>query len=191
MKKMLGMVVVLLATATAMNAQVYKETDKSVKTRVNTLWKQAKKGVKSAEKDVSDFLGIEKKKDSDDITIDGVKYMPLYTKNLFYADSTGMLERCRQDFSRRYPSAKIISVAIPQKTWIEAAKTSGSKVKAYKRTAYCYVLAKDGADGYINVRYLFQSMREPGRPWVYPEEYWPYMDRADAIPNAHYQEMRE
>lgn len=181
----------LLAVTLPMNAQVYKETDKSVKARITELYGHARKGVQKAGKDISDFLGFESKKDSDLVEIDGVKYMPLYTRNLFYADSTGMLAECRKAFKARYPKARILSVAIPQKSWIETAVKDDDRIVAYKRLAYCFVLAADGSDGYINAKYSFKGMREPGQEWVTPKEYWPHFEKADAIPNIHYKELKE
>ena len=181
----------LLAVTLPMNAQVYKETDKSVKTRITELYGHARNGVQKAGKDISDFLGFESRKDSDLVEIDGVKYMPLYTRNLFYADSTGMLAECRKAFKARYPKARILSVAIPQKSWIETAVKDDDRIVAYKRLAYCFVLAADGSDGYINAKYSFKGMREPGQEWVMPKEYWPHFEKADAIPNIHYKELKE
>jgi hypothetical protein len=191
MKKNLTMALWLLAVTLPMNAQVYKETDKSVKTRITELYGHARKGVQKAGKDISDFLGFESRKDSDLVEIDGVKYMPLYTRNLFYADSTGMLAECRKAFKARYPKARILSVAIPQKSWIETAVKDDDRIVAYKRLAYCFVLAADGSDGYINAKYSFKGMREPGQEWVMPKEYWPHFEKADAIPNIHYKELKE
>lgn len=177
--------------AAPLQAQVYKDVDKTPKERLNDFLGETEKGMRKAGKTISNFLGIESKSSADDIEIDGVKYMPLHTVNLFYADSTGMIARCKADFKRRYSAATVVAVAIPQETWTETVIKENKKITTYKRTAYCYVLAKDGTDGYINARYVFKELRKPGSPWVKPEESWPGFERADAIPNVHFKQLNK
>lgn len=191
MKKNCLMAVVLFALAAPAKAQVYKDTNRSVKSRVTELYGQARKGVKKAGKNVGDFFGLHHRGDSDEVEIDGVKYMPVYRVNLFRDDTEGLREICRKDFARRYARAQIVSVAIPQRSWTETAVKQRGKIIAYRRRAYCYVLAKDGTDGYINARYQFKSSREPGKAWVIPEGYWPRFERADAIPNVHFEKLKD
>lgn len=189
MKKNMTMTLVLLALAAPMHAQVYKDTDKTPKERLNTLLGDFKKGMKKTGESLSGLLGIEGTGDSTLVEIDGVKYMPIHTTNRFSADSAGMYRAARADFARRYEDATIVSVVIPQDSWRETVLTENKRVTMYKRTVFCYVLAKDGADGYIHARYSFRQLRKPGKRWLAPEGYWPRFERADAIPTAHYQRL--
>lgn len=181
----------LLALGQPLQAQVYKDVDKSPKERLDDFLGETEEGMKKAGKTISDFLGIKSKSGDDEVEIDGVKYMRLYTVNLFYADSTGMTDLCRTDFARRYPRATVVSVAIPQEGWTETAVKENKRIAAYRRTAYCYVLGRDGADGYINARYVFRQQRRPGNPWVASTGSWPRFERADAIPNVHFSKLNK
>ena len=172
-----------------MQGQVYKDTTKSPKERLNTLLGDFKKGVKKTGESLSGLLGLDSGNDEGLVEIDGVKYMPLYTANRFAPDSVSMYNACRADFARRYEQATVVSVVIPQDDWAETVVTENKKVTMYKRTAYCYVLAKDGADGYIHARYSFRQLRKPGKQWLFPEGYWAKFERADAIPAMHYRKL--
>lgn len=179
----------LLCMAAPMQAQVYKDTKSSPKKRLNTLLGDLKRGMQKTGESLSGLLGLGETTDTTLIEIDGMEYMPVHTVNLFHADSVAMYAACRRDFARRYEHATIVSVVIPQADWRETAISENKKIKMYKRKAYCYVLAKDGADGYINARYAFVQLRKPGKRWLAPEGYWPRFERADAIPTVHYQKL--
>lgn len=187
-KKMM-MALLLVALVAPAQAQVYKDIDTPPKKRLNTLLKDLEKGVKKTSKSVADWLGIDTKADDTLVEIDGVKYMPIYTTNLFAGNATEMEDACKADFAERYANATIISVVIPQEGWTEATLKEKKHITMYTRTAYCYVLAKDGDDGYINARYSFKQLRKPGQKWVAPIENWPKLERADAIPNKHYEQL--
>lgn len=191
MKKMMITALGMLMMAAPMYAQVYKDVDKTPKERLNTLLDDIKKGVKKTGESLNDLLGLENKADVEWVEIDGVKYMPVYTTDLFVPDSAGMYRACREDFAKRYENASVISVVIPQEDWKETVVTENKKVTMYKRTVYCYVLGKDGTDGYINARYAFRQLRMPGKKWRVPEGYWPKFEHADAIPNAHYRKLKK
>ncbi len=191
MKKIISSALLLLAMGMPLQAQVYKDVDKTPKERLDDFLGETEQGMKKAGKTIGDFLGINSKTETDEVEVDGVRYMPLHTVNVFYADSTGMIERCRTDFARRYPRATILSVAIPQETWTETVVKENKRITAYKRTAYCYVLGRDGADGYINARYVFRQQRKPGNRWVSPASSWPGFERADAIPNIHFSKLNK
>ncbi len=167
-------------------------TSKSTpKERFNSFWGSTKKGFKKTGQVIGDFLGVESSKDSDLVEIDGVKYMPLYTTNIFKDDGSEMLNASSADALSRYPQAMVVSVAIPQEEWLETAVTKKKKVAYYQRQAYCYVLLKDADDGYINVRYTYIMQRQAGQSWEKTADYWPMMERADIIPNAHYNLLKD
>jgi hypothetical protein len=102
-----------------------------------------------------------------------------------------MYKACRDDFAKRYDATTIVSVAIPQEDWLETAILEKKKVVMYKREALCYVLGKDGKDGYINARYSFIQYRKPGKKWLASASHWPKFERADAIPNVHYNRLKK
>lgn len=181
----------LLLMALSMHAQVYKEVDKTPGERLGTLLKDFEKGMKKTCESLSDLLGLEGKADSTLIEIDGVKYMPVYTVDRFTADSVSMYAACCTDFAARYNATTIVSVTIPQENWLEAVVMEKKKVTMYKRRVYCYVLGKDGKDGYINARYSFTQYRKPGMRWLAPEGYWPKFERADVIPMMHYKRLKK
>ena len=181
----------LLVMAAPMHAQVYKDVDKTPKERLNTLLKDLEKGMHKTGESRSDLLGLDNKSDTTLIEIDGVKYMPVYTVDRFHADSASMYKACREDFAKRYDVTTIVSVAIPQEDWLETAILEKKKVVMYKREALCYVLGKDGKDGYINARYSFIQYRKPGKKWLASASHWPKFERADAIPNVHYNRLKK
>jgi hypothetical protein len=189
--KNIAAALLLCSLAAPMHAQVYKDTSKTPKERFSQLLGETKKGMEKAGKTISDFFGGIAAKDSDEVMIDGVKYMRIHSVNLFEGDDSAMLTLCREDFIRRYPNTTIVSVAIPQASWTETALKEKGKIVAYRRVAQCFVLAKDGTDGYINARYGFRCSRTPGKKWVKPAEYWPKFERADAIPNVHFRQLNK
>ena len=189
MRKIAAAASLLLLTAAPMQGQVSRDTDKTPKERLNDFLDETGQGMKKAGETIAGFLGIESKTETDVVTVEGVKYMPLYTANLFQDGGNDLLERCKADFRGRYPQATIVSAAIPQKDWTSVAVKEYKKIVSYKRTLYCYVLAKDGVDGYINVRYAYRLNRLPGKEWPKVETCRPAFERADAIPNTHYEQL--
>lgn len=191
MKKQLMVLLLALILANSANAQVYKDIKQTPKERLNTLLRDIKRGIQKTGDSLNELLGYDSSRDKTLVEIDGVMYMPVYTTNRFTADSTGMYVACRADFMRRYSHANVISTVIPQETWDDTVIKDNKKVVMYKRSVWCYVLAKDGEDGYINARYAFKQLRKPGQKWLTPEGYWPKFERADAIPNAHYKKLKK
>ena len=191
MKRQLTVLLLALILAIPANAQVYKDIKQTPKERLNTLFRDIKRGIRKTGDSLNELLGGDSDSDKTLVEVDGVSYMPVYTTNRFAADSTGMYVACRADFARRYSHATVISTVIPQETWDETVMKDNKKVVMYRRRAWCYVLAKDGEDGYINARYAFVQLRKPGQKWLAPEGYWPKFERADAIPNAHYKKLKK
>lgn len=182
-------VLVLMLTATSAQAQVYKEVNKSPGKRLDTLLKDIERGIQKTGESLSELLSLDAKGDTGLVEIDGARYMPLCTTDRFAADSLSMRQTCRGAFLRRYDAATVVSVTMPQEGWQQTVVMENKKVAKYKRRAVCYVLAKDGADGYINARYAFEQCRCPGGKWERLEGHWPKLERVDAIPNAHYKRL--
>ncbi len=192
--KIFSIFILLLSVFTlpiqAQTADADSTSKSTTKKRLNTFWGSTKKGFKKTGQAIGGFFGIEGK-DSDLVKIDGVEYMPLYTTNIFLGDGSEMLSTSSADALSRYPQATIVSVAIPQEAWLETTVTKKKKVTSYQRLAYCYVLLKDADEGYINVRYSYIMQRQAGQSWEKIAEYWPMMERADVIPNAHYSVLKD
>lgn len=187
----------ILITCMAMmtTAPVFAQTEvkegNNLHNTVSKFWNKAKHGVKKTGRKVGDFLGVGNEQDLDLVEVDGVEYMPIYTENIFYADSTAMLLTCQRDLLSKYPSAKILHSVIPQSTWSESELHDGGKVVGYRRRAYCYVLATDGKDGYINARYLFMAEKEAGNDWKTVDGSWAKCERVDMIPESAYTELKK
>ena len=60
----------------------------------------------------------------------------------------------------------------------------------YVQTLYCYVLAKDGDDGYVNARFVFQRQKEVGQQYEHVDGRWPLWERTDVIPMATYEQLK-
>ena len=158
----------------------------------------AKKTVKEMEKaghSLGDAIGFDDRvnpveDEGDSVRIGSTYYMPLYTTNLYKgSDARIYIDECRKRFKERFPEAEIQSVALPQTQWVSSTLKRGNKVVSYTQTMYCYVLAKDGDDGYINARFSFTRTKQPGSVYKRETNGWPKWERTDVIPMADYQQM--
>ena len=185
-------------TALPVNAQTNNNAKKeTLVKKVSTFWKKTKKQVTTAGKNIGDAIGVDDlaKKNNEDLKeIDGVKFMPIYTTDLFVnnnlSDDEEQIKISKDEFVGKYPDAKIVHCVIPQKEWILTAVKEGSKITGYRRYAYSYLLAKDGTDGYINARFIFMEYRDAGENYVKSGS-WPKWDRTDIIPNNVYSKLAE
>lgn len=189
------MAVALLATG--MPAMAQTENTQQTETFGERFSRLAKKTVKEMEKaghSLGDAIGFDDRvnpeEDGDSVKIGGTYYMPLYTVNLYKGtDARIYTDECRKRFAEKYPEAEIQKVVLPQKEWVSATLKRNSKVTAYTQTMYCYVLAKDGDDGYINARFSFTRTKTPGSTYKHASGGWPKWERTDVIPLADYQQM--
>ena len=185
-------------TALPVNEQTNNKAKKeTLVKKVSTFWKKTKKQVTTAGKNIGDAIGVDDlaKKNIEDLKdIDGVKYMPIYTTDIFannnLSDDEELIKISKDEFVGKYPDAKIVHCVIPQKEWILTAVKEGSKITGYRRYAYSYLLAKDGTDGYINARFIFMEYRDAGENYVKSGS-WPKWDRTDIIPNNVYSKLAE
>lgn len=153
--------------------------------RVSDFFKKTKKQVSYTGQRIGEAIGLEQSEvDKTLITIDGVKYMPVYKKDLMVdREEAARLETAaRTEFLKKYPKAEIVTSVVPQEDWNHYA-IHKKKITGYKRRAYVYILAKDGDDAYLNASYLFEAEREPGQEYVNAREY-PQLKRVDAIPSS-------
>ena len=99
-----------------------------------------------------------------------------------------MVRLSREAFMKKYPNAEIMYAVVPQQDWLHTALRDGSKVTGYRRRAYCFVVAKDGSDGYLNARFLFSAERVAGGEYVKSNS-WPRWERTDVIPSHVYPKL--
>ena len=116
--------------------------------------------------------------------------MPIYSVNLYKEDEGQELKQaCEKAFKARYPQAVIVANAIPQEGWLTDAVKQNKVVVGYSETLYCYILAKDGTDGYINAKFVFQRYKKVGDSYAPVSGKWGSWERTDAIPNAVYKQL--
>ena len=199
MKKMNSIVIAmaLLTMALPMNAQTNRnKQQESLVKKVTTIWNNAKKQVKQTGKDIGEKIGFDelasKKHEADLIEVDGIKYMPVYTTDHFAKlhpkEDAELVRLSREAFMQKYPQAEIIHAVVPQKDWLNTVLRDGSKVTGYRRRAYCYVVAKDGTEGYLNACFLFMADREAGNDYVKSKS-WPRRACTDAVPSQVYPQL--
>lgn len=165
--------------------------DKSLSSKVSNIWNKAKDDVSDATHKVKRGIGI-KDDHVDEIKIDGVYYMTIYTTNVYKsADAQTLKAACEELFKARYPQVAVLTEAIPQEDWLTEPLKKNGEVVGYVESVYCYILAKDGGDGYINAKFMFQKYKEVGKTFAPVESKWPNWERTDIIPNAVYAKLIE
>jgi len=128
----------------------------------------------------------------------GLYVLPFFEENIIKYEEANILidkyeeliKNSKEVFAAKYPDAKIVHCVVPQKEWIMTAIKEGSKITGYRKYVYCYLLAKDGTDGYINARFLFLEYRDAGENYVKSAS-WPKWDRTDIVPNSVYSKLAE
>lgn len=184
--------ILLLLAAMAMclspvQAQTESKTKKAKKTiseKAGKVWKDAKESVNSTADIIKDELGI-KGSSRDSVR---AKYMPIYTRNKYEGgDMYKMVQTCREDFATRYPNCEIVSSVIPQKEWNTYPVIDGGNTVGYRQQLFCYVLAKDGDDGYVNAEYVYERTKSVGGDYTNTENAWPSHPRIDIIPAQDYE----
>ena len=163
--------------------------------KFSKAWKGAVESLTEAGHELGDAIGFDDRiyNDNDAVEIGGTKYMPLYLSDVFADKSEGesLKELCRKAFAKDYPAAEIVNVSIPQPAWIENTVKRGGKIARYENRLYCHVLGKDGDSGYINVRYMFETRREPGKAVTHAADRWPKKLYADVMTASVYKQLKE
>ncbi|MCH4147108.1 MAG: teichoic acid biosynthesis protein B [Prevotella sp.] len=193
MKRLIFMVLsaLLIAIVPAKAQSTKSSKNKSLSEKVSGIWHKAKANVSDATKKVKEGIGI-KSRPEDEIKIDGTYYMPLYTTNLYKKSETQTLKAdCEKLFKARYPQAVVLTEAIPQTDWLTEPLETSDKIIGYFESLYCYILAKDGGDGYINAKFVFQKYKEVGKTFSPVVNMWPNWMRTDIFPNKVYQKLIE
>ncbi len=129
--------------------------------------------------------------DEDLVKVGGKKYMPLYSTNLYKgSEGEAFMKECRSLFVKRYPNARIMSVTIPQTSWLKEDMVKGGKTIGTTQTMYCFIIAADGSNGYINARFTYKRYKNNGGTYSQLADYWPKWDRTDMLSNATYEKLR-
>ena len=201
------MLSVALMSASAARAQVTATTKKNATEQSDTTKKESlgdrfvrlsKKAVREMERtanNIGDAIGFDDRVDAgkgtaDSVKIDGTWYMPLYTVNLYTGGDLDVYRSaCRAAFADAYPGVEIVNVVVPQQEWLSDTYKKNNKVTGYVQTLYCYVLGKDGTDGYVNARFMFQRQKEVGKSYQHVADRWPLWERTDVIPRASYEKL--
>ena len=108
--------------------------------RVNKFWKKTKKAVNGVVEQVENDFANE---NSGLRRIAGKYYMNI-----------------------KYPAVKVRSCVIPQTDWMTETVETNGQVTGYAQTLFCYILAKDGDEGYINAKFVFERQKEVGGTFV-------------------------
>lgn len=203
----LVMLSIAMLSATSVSAQVTATAKKNATAQSDTTQKESfgdrfvrlgKKAVKEMERtanNIGDAIGFEDRVDAgkgtaDSVKIDGAWYMPLYTVNLYTGSDLDIYRSaCRSAFAKAYPGVEIVNVVVPQKEWLSDTYKKNNKVTGYVQTLYCYVLGKDGSDGYVNARFMFQRTKEVGKTYQHVADRWPLWENTDVIPRASYEKL--
>ena len=181
------MAAVMLSVPADAQSEKAQKVGKDIQTAVSGFWKKTKKGVNATVEAIGDEF-------SPDTVgsryIKGTRYMRVYDTNLYTeADGEGLRDLCRTQFEKKYPQAKILSCVIPQQKWESVPVRRNGDIVAYKLRLECYVLAKDGDEGYINARYRFEKRKEIGKTVEQNAEKWPELVRVNALTSDVYQEL--
>lgn len=176
------------AVCMAQADSVKTKSSQSFGSAVSNFWKKTKQGIKDSGVAIADEFSHR----PGEYRINGTFYMPLYDVNLYKGEDGSVLaDTCRVMFNKRYPQALIQSCVLPQTDWIGEEVKKGDEIVGYLYTMYCYVVARDGTDGYINARFLFQRYRDVGRSPAALEGKYPLWERTDVIPAKDYEKLLE
>lgn len=182
---MLAAVLMTGATATAQTASQDKKEKASVAKKMSKFWRQVKDEVTYTAD------GLFSKEGNYKVLVDGQYYMPVYDVNLYKgSDGKAMRNECGTLLLTKYPKAEIVACALPQTEWATKPIEKDGKVTGYEQTMYCYVLAKDGDDGYINQRYLFVRTKEVGHDYVADSTRWALLQGTDVMTNDVYNKVK-
>lgn len=189
-KTLLMLLAALCLPAMTASAQTQKKQEKkSMKENVSEAWSRVKDDVSQTSSNVASSLGFGNGH-VDEKRIYGTYYMTIYDTNL-YTGSDGQQLRleCERAFKQRYPKSVVMSVAIPQIGWLVEDIKEKKNVIGYRETLYCFIMARDGNDGYINAKFVFQRYRKAGDTYEPIDGKWPEWQRTDIIPNKAYSRL--
>ena len=160
--------------------------------KVEQVFNETKTSMENAGHKFGDAIGFEDRlnPESDYIRISGYNYMPLYSVNIYSgSDANNFRNECRRQFVSRYKSAVVQSVAIPQIDWVSEPVKKDGKITGYIQTIFCYVIARDGSDGYINAKFVFQRYKNVGETFQDLKDKWPKWEKTDVMTSKIYNKL--
>ncbi len=142
------------------------------------------------EQTTEDLFSTSNAKEDGTVKIGGAYYMHIYSTNLYKgSDGTGMKQTCMDMFTKRFPTYKVTSCALPQTSWMEEKVEKGKSTVGYVRFMCCYIVAYDGDSGYINARFVYKDYKDVGKNYVRLTEYSPKFDRVDYLSKDVYEKL--
>ena len=55
---------------------------------------------------------------------------------------------------------------------------------------HCFIIGKDGDDGYVNAKFTFRRHKEAGNQYKSVSGQWPLWEKTDIIPNNIYEKLK-
>lgn len=184
--------VLLLGVVTNVSAQSQDKKKEPFDKKVSKFWKKTKKELEQAGHELGDAIGFNDRIDgkSDLLKVNGSYYMPLYSKDLYKGeDALTFRKTCTQLFRKKYPKVNILSVAIPQKEWVLETVEKDGELVGYQRTLHCFIIARDGDEGYINAKFTYQQYKNVGQEFQNVKDWWPKWERTDFMTNSVYEQL--
>ena len=189
MRKMMILMLALTMCGISANAQMTKKDTGNgpFKERVSKLWDKTKKTAT----DVATAIGDEISNSTSGLRrIEGKYYMNVYDVNLYKGDDCAtLLDLCRKQFTAKYPTVPIASCVIPQTDWETETVENAGQVAGYVQTLFCYIIGKDGNEGFINAKFVFERKKDVGKQLVNNNMKWPLWTRTDVMTNHVYDRL--
>ena len=184
--------VLLLESVTNVSAQSKNKKKEPFDKKVSKFWKKTKKELEQAGHELGDAIGFNDRIDgkSDLLKVNGSYYMPLYSKDLYKGeDALTYRKTCTQLFIKKYPKVSIQSVAVPQKEWVLETVEKDGELVGYQRTLHCFIIARDGDEGYVNAKFTYQQYKNVGQEFQNVKGWWPKWERTDFMTNSVYEQL--
>ncbi len=160
--------------------------------KVSKFLKKTKKELEQAGHELGDAIGFDDRIEgkSDLVKVNGSFYMPLYSKDLYKGeDALTYRKACTQLFRKKYPKVNILSVVIPQKEWVLETVEKGGELVGYQRTLHCFIIARDGDEGYVNAKFTNRQYKNVGQEFQNVTGWWPNWERTDFMTNSVYEQL--
>lgn len=185
-------VVLLLGAVTNVSAQSQDQKKEPFEEKVSKFLKKTKKELEQAGHELGDAIGFDDRigGKSDLLKVNGSFYMPLYSKDLYKGeDALTYRKTCTQQFREKYPKVNILSVTIPQKEWVLETVEKGGELVGYQRTLHCFIIARDGEEGYVNAKFTYRQYKNVGQEFQNVKGWWPKWERTDFMTNSVYEQL--
>lgn len=182
----------LLGATLNMSAQQPNKKKKTFEEKVSKFVKQTKKELEQAGHELGDAIGFDDRlySKADLLRVNGSYYMPLYSTDMYKGDSAlAFRTQCTKLFRQKYPKVSIQSVTIPQKEWVLETVEKGGELVGYQRTLHCFIIARDGEEGYVNAKFTYRQYKNVGQEFQNVKGWWPKWERTDFMTNSVYEQL--